>query len=80
MKNRLNIVLLEPEIPQNTGNIARTCVAAGARLHLIKPFGFELDDRHLKRAGLDYWPFLELFTYENLVTSCLNIQFRFKFF
>lgn len=51
----LNIVLVEPEIPQNTGNIARTCAATGTKLHLVKPLGFSVDDRHLKRAGLDYW-------------------------
>ena len=53
--NGLNVVLFEPEIPQNTGNIARTCAAVGAKLHLIKPLGFSLRDRYLKRAGLDYW-------------------------
>ena len=62
----LNIVLVEPEIPANTGNIARTCAATGARLHLVKPFGFSLDDRHLKRAGLDYWHLLDISYYENL--------------
>ena len=62
----LNIVLFEPEIPQNTGNIARTCAATGARLHLIKPLGFSIEDKYLKRAGLDYWDKLELKTYENL--------------
>ena len=51
----LNIVLVEPEIPQNTGNIARTCAATGANLHLVGPLGFKIEDRHLKRAGLDYW-------------------------
>lgn len=51
----LNIVLVEPEIPQNTGNIARTCAATGTALHLVKPLGFSVDDRYLKRAGLDYW-------------------------
>lgn len=51
----LNIVLVEPEIPQNTGNIARTCAAIGAKLHLVKPLGFEISDKYLKRAGLDYW-------------------------
>jgi len=51
----LNIVLYQPEIPQNTGNIARTCAATGARLHLIEPLGFKLEDKYLKRAGLDYW-------------------------
>jgi len=62
----LNVVLLEPEIPQNTGNIARTCAATGARLHLIKPLGFEISDRYLKRAGLDYWDLVEVCVYENL--------------
>ena len=51
----LNIVLVEPQIPQNTGNIARTCAATGARLHLVEPMGFRVDDAKLKRAGLDYW-------------------------
>ena len=62
----LNIVLVEPEIPANTGNVARTCAATGARLHLVKPFGFSLDDKHLKRAGLDYWHLLDITYYENL--------------
>ena len=62
----LNIVLVEPEIPANTGNISRTCAATGARLHLVKPFGFSLDDKHLKRAGLDYWSLLDITYYENL--------------
>ena len=62
----VNIVLLEPEIPQNTGNIARTCAATGAALHLIKPLGFAIDDRKLKRAGLDYWHELDITYYENL--------------
>ncbi|MCR5322068.1 MAG: tRNA (uridine(34)/cytosine(34)/5-carboxymethylaminomethyluridine(34)-2'-O)-methyltransferase TrmL [Lachnospiraceae bacterium] len=61
----LNIVLLEPEIPANTGNIGRTCVATGSDLHLIKPLGFSLDEKHLRRAGLDYWPKLKLHIYEN---------------
>ncbi len=56
----LNIVLIEPEIPQNTGNIVRTCAALGATLHLVHPLGFSLDEKHLKRAGLDYWPQLTL--------------------
>ena len=55
----MNIVLVNPEIPQNTGNIARTCAATGARLHLIEPLGFELSDRYLKRAGLDYWKLMQ---------------------
>lgn len=62
----INIVLHEPEIPHNTGAIARTCVLANSRLHLIKPFGFDLDDKHLKRAGLDYWKYLDLTIYEDL--------------
>lgn len=65
MKN-LNIVLVQPQIPQNTGNISRTCAVTGARLHLIKPFGFEITDKHLKRAGLDYWDKLDIFYYDNL--------------
>lgn len=61
----LNIVLLEPEIPQNTGNIARTCACTGADLHLIKPLGFSLDEKYLKRAGLDYWNMLNVHVHEN---------------
>ena len=64
--SELNIVLVEPEIPQNTGNIARTCAATGARLHIVKPMGFTIDDKKLKRAGLDYWYLLDLTYYENL--------------
>lgn len=59
----LNIVLHEPEIPANTGNIGRTCVAAGARLHLIEPLGFRLDEKSLRRAGMDYWQQLDVATY-----------------
>ena len=62
----LNIVLHEPEIPQNTGNIARTCAATSAKLHNIKPIPFEISDRTVKRAGLDYWHLLDLTIYENL--------------
>lgn len=62
----LNIVMVEPEIPANTGNVARTCAATGARLHLVKPLGFSIDDKHLKRAGLDYWDMLDITIYENL--------------
>ena len=62
---RLNIVLLEPQIPQNTGNISRTCAVTGAALHLIKPYGFTITDKQLKRAGLDYWDKLEIYKYEN---------------
>ena len=63
---KINIVLFEPEIPQNTGNIARTCAAIGATLHLIYPLGFNISEKAVKRAGLDYWDKLEIFTYENL--------------
>lgn len=62
----LNIVLVEPQIPQNTGNIARTCAATGARLHLVEPMGFHVDDKKLKRAGLDYWHLLDITYYEDL--------------
>lgn len=62
----LHIVLFEPEIPQNTGNIARTCAAVGATLHLVHPLGFSLSEKHLKRAGLDYWPLLTIHEYANI--------------
>ncbi|MDD3840121.1 MAG: tRNA (uridine(34)/cytosine(34)/5-carboxymethylaminomethyluridine(34)-2'-O)-methyltransferase TrmL [Clostridia bacterium] len=62
----LNIVLVEPEIPQNTGNVARTCAATGQNLHLVKPLGFSVDDKHLKRAGLDYWHLLNIYYYNSL--------------
>ena len=62
----LNIVLVEPEIPQNCGNIARTCAATGARLHLIRPLGFDISEKAVRRAGLDYWHMVEVFDYENL--------------
>lgn len=62
----LNLVLVEPEIPQNTGNIARTCALTGARLHLVGPMGFRIDDRKLKRAGLDYWHLLDISYYDSL--------------
>jgi len=62
----LNIVLVEPEIPQNCGNIARTCAATGSRLHLIKPLGFDISDKAVKRAGLDYWHLVDVRVYENL--------------
>jgi len=61
-----NIVLVEPEIPNNTGNIGRLSLAAGCNLHLVKPFGFELNDSRVKRAGLDYWQHINLFIYENI--------------
>ena len=62
----LNIVLVEPQIPQNTGNISRTCAVTGARLHLVGPLGFSIDDAKLKRAGLDYWDMLDITFYESL--------------
>ena len=61
----LNLVLIEPRIPQNAGNIARTCAATGARLHLVGPMGFEIDDKKLKRAGLDYWHLLDITVYQS---------------
>jgi len=61
----INIVLVEPEIPQNTGNIVRTCAAVGARLHLIKPLGFSVEDKYLKRAGLDYWNEVDITYYDS---------------
>ena len=64
--SRLNIVLVEPRIPQNTGNIARTCAVTGARLHLVRPMAFEPSDRELKRAGLDYWHLLDITYYDSL--------------
>ena len=62
----LHIVLVEPEIPQNCGNIARTCAATGARLHLIKPLGFDISDKAVKRCGLDYWYLVDISVYENI--------------
>lgn len=64
--HNLNIVLVEPQIPQNTGNISRTCAVTGARLHLVRPLGFEVSDKHLKRAGLDYWDKLDITYYDGL--------------
>lgn len=63
---KINIALVEPEIPQNTGNIARTCAALGATLHLVKPLGFDISEKAVRRAGLDYWDKLDIITYENL--------------
>ena len=68
----LNIVLVEPEIPNNTGNIGRLCVGTNSRLHLIHPFGFVINDKNLKRSGLDYWVHLEVAEYQN-VTDWLNV-------
>lgn len=62
----LNVVLVEPEIPQNAGNIARTCAVTGSRLHLVRPLGFEVSDKYLKRAGLDYWKFVDVLYYDSI--------------
>lgn len=62
----LNIVLVEPEIPQNAGNVARTCAVTGSVLHLVRPLGFEVSDKHLKRAGLDYWQYLDIRYYDSI--------------
>ena len=77
---RLNIVLVEPQIPQNTGNISRTCAVTGAALHLVKPYGFEITDRQLKRAGLDYWDKLEIYEYESLDEFFEKNKGTFRFF
>lgn len=74
----MNVVLLEPEIPANTGNIGRTCVATGTTLHLIKPLGFSLDEKALKRAGLDYWQHLDVRVYENFNDFSRRIQMHLK--
>ena len=74
MPHNLNIVLVEPEIPMNTGTIGRLCLATGATLHLIEPLGFEINDAKLKRAGLDYWKFVNFKTYPNLNTFLQKIQ------
>lgn len=63
---KINIVLHEPEIPQNTGNIARTCAATGSRLHLVRPLGFDISEKAVRRAGLDYWHLVEVFDYQDL--------------
>jgi tRNA (cytidine/uridine-2'-O-)-methyltransferase len=76
----LNIVLVEPQIPQNTGNIARTCAATGARLHLVRPLGFAIDDKKLKRAGLDYWHFLDITYYDGLEDFFARNQGPFFYF
>ena len=71
-----NIVLVEPEIPMNTGNIGRLSLASGSALHLVKPFGFELDDKRLKRAGLDYWKHISVNIYENIEEFFLKIKMQ----
>ena len=68
-----NIVLVEPEIPQNTGNIVRTAAATGCKVHLVKPLGFDISDRALKRAGLDYWHLTDFYVYENLTDFFLKV-------
>ena len=78
--NRLNVVLHSPAIPQNTGNIARTCAATGAALHLIDPLGFEITDKNLKRAGLDYWQYLSLARYSSLDDFFSKNEGEFYFF
>lgn len=65
---KINVVLVEPEIPQNTGNIARTCAATGTKLHLVHPLGFEISEKHVKRAGLDYWDKVDIEEHESLNT------------
>ena len=62
----INVVLVEPEIPQNTGNIVRTCAVTGSRLHLVRPLGFDISDKAVKRAGLDYWHLLDIRVYDSL--------------
>ncbi|MBO4734396.1 MAG: tRNA (uridine(34)/cytosine(34)/5-carboxymethylaminomethyluridine(34)-2'-O)-methyltransferase TrmL [Clostridia bacterium] len=76
----VNIVMVEPEIPQNTGNVARTCAATGARLHLVGPMGFKIDDRKLKRAGLDYWHFLDITYYDDLSDFFSKNSGEFRYF
>lgn len=76
----LNIVLVEPQIPQNTGNIARTCAATGARLHLVEPMGFKIDDAKLKRAGLDYWDLLDITYYKSLDDFFARTEGSFYYF
>lgn len=75
-----NVVLVEPEIPQNTGNIARTCAATGSRLHLVRPLGFEVSDKYLKRAGLDYWQYVDIKywdSFDELYSSYSSSNFYF---
>ena len=76
----LNIVMVEPQIPQNTGNVARTCAATGARLHLVGPMGFKIDDKKLKRAGLDYWHLLDITFYDDLDDFLAKNEGEFFFF
>ena len=78
--SQLHIVLVQPQIPQNTGNIARTCAATGAKLHIVKPMGFEIDDKKLKRAGLDYWYLLDIYYYDNIEAFFEKNSGNFYFF
>ncbi|MDO5125088.1 MAG: tRNA (cytidine(34)-2'-O)-methyltransferase [Ruminococcus sp.] len=77
---KLNIVLVEPQIPQNTGNISRTCAVTGIALHLIKPYGFVITDKQLKRAGLDYWDKLDIYEYDNIESFFDKTSGRYYFF
>lgn len=76
----MNIVLVEPEIPQNTGNIARTCAVTNSSLHLVRPLGFSTDDKYLKRAGLDYWHMLDIYYYKNFETFLKEKKYKRMFF
>ncbi len=76
----MNIVLVEPEIPQNTGNIARTCAVTNSSLHLIRPLGFSTDDKYLKRAGLDYWDMLDIYYYDSLIELLEKYENNFFYF
>lgn len=78
--HRLNIVLVEPRIPQNTGNISRTCAVTGASLHMVEPFGFTIDDRKLKRAGLDYWDKLDIHYYKDMEDFFAKNEGEFYYF
>ncbi len=78
--SELNIVMVEPQIPQNAGNVVRTCAATGARLHLVGPLGFEIDDKKLKRAGLDYWYLLDIIIYDNIDEFFLKNSGEFFYF
>lgn len=76
----MNIVLVEPEIPANTGNVARLCAVTGTTLHLVRPLGFSVDDKHLKRAGLDYWDMLDIYYYDSIYEVLAKYPNSPKFF
>ncbi len=80
MEHNLSVVLVEPEIPGNTGNIARTCAAIGASLHLVHPLGFSVSDKHVRRAGLDYWHLLNVVEHESYDAFELSCQGRIKYY